>query len=72
MKKQSIKLRLTLCLYLLQDVQKYQNIEELEQFMLDHGEKIVDTLGSEVDRIEKGLKVSSAGVGVRSHRKRTL
>ena len=36
--------------------------------MLDHGEKIVDTLGSEVDRIEKGLKVSSAGVGGGSHR----
>ena len=32
--------------------------------MLDHGEKIVDTLGSEVDRIEKGLKVSSAGLEV--------
>ena len=30
--------------------------------MLDHGEKIVDTLGSEVDRIEKGLKVGSVGV----------
>ena len=39
--------------------------------MLDHGEKIVDTLGSEVDRIEKGLKVSSAGIRLGSHRKGT-
>ena len=31
--------------------------EELETFMLKHGENIVDTLGGEVDRIEKNLKV---------------
>lgn len=26
--------------------------------MLKHGENIIDTLGAEVDRLEKGLKVS--------------
>ena len=39
--------------------------------MLDHGEKIVDTLGSEVDRIEKGLKVSNVRVEGGSCRERT-
>lgn len=27
--------------------------EELETFMLKHGENIIDTLGAEVDRLEK-------------------
>lgn len=31
--------------------------EELEKFMLKHGENIIDTLGAEVDRLEKELKV---------------
>ena len=34
-----------------------RNIEDVETFMLKHGESIVDTLGSEVDRIEQNLKV---------------
>ncbi len=34
-----------------------RNIEDVEAFMLKHGESIVDTLGSEVDRIEQNLKV---------------
>ena len=33
--------------------------EELENFMLKHGENIIDTLGAEVDRLEKELKVLS-------------
>ena len=41
----------------LQEIQKFQSVEELESFFLRHGEKIVDTMGSEVDRIEKKLKV---------------
>lgn len=31
--------------------------EQLEAFMLKHGENIIDTLGAEVDRLEKELKV---------------
>lgn len=31
--------------------------EDLENFMLKHGENIIDTLGAEVDRLEKELKV---------------
>lgn len=33
------------------------NIEELEAFLLKHGENIVDMLGGEIDRIELKLKV---------------
>lgn len=39
-------------------MQTTKSIEEAEQFMLRHGENIVDTLGAEVDRIEKNLRVS--------------
>ena len=31
--------------------------EQVELFMLKHGEAIVDMLGAEVDRIEQNLKV---------------
>ena len=34
-----------------------QNIDELESFLLKHGENIVDMLGGEIDRIELKLKV---------------
>eukprot|EP00088_Acartia_fossae_P060332 TRINITY_DN7222_c0_g1_i1.p1 TRINITY_DN7222_c0_g1~~TRINITY_DN7222_c0_g1_i1.p1 ORF type:complete len:593 (-),score=99.69 TRINITY_DN7222_c0_g1_i1:239-2017(-) len=33
-----------------------KNEKEAEEFLLNHGENIVDCLGSEVDRIEKNLK----------------
>ncbi|GFN81708.1 Zinc transporter 9 [Plakobranchus ocellatus] len=33
-----------------------ETTEDLEKFMLNHGEKIIDALGAEVDRIEKSLK----------------
>lgn len=36
--------------------------EELENFMVKHGENIIDTLGAEVDRLEKGLKVFNVSV----------
>jgi len=35
-----------------------QNIDELETFLLKHGENIVDMLGGEIDRIELKLKVN--------------
>ncbi|CAG5124490.1 unnamed protein product, partial [Candidula unifasciata] len=41
---------------LLLEAQNLKTVEELEQFMLNHGEKIIDALGAEVDRIEKLLK----------------
>lgn len=33
-----------------------KTMEECEEFMLKHGENIVDLLGAEVDRIENELK----------------
>lgn len=41
-----------------QEIQQVKTLEELEAFMLKHGENIVDTLGAEVDRLEKDLKVN--------------
>lgn len=47
---------------LLKEVHDVQSPEELERFMLDHGEQIIDTLGQEVDRIERNIKKQSPEV----------
>ncbi|XP_028046272.1 zinc transporter 9 isoform X2 [Monomorium pharaonis] len=41
---------------MLEEVKNMQNIDELEAFLLKHGENIVDMLGGEIDRIELKLK----------------
>nr|XP_060511133.1 proton-coupled zinc antiporter SLC30A9, mitochondrial isoform X3 [Panthera onca] len=41
---------------MMQEIQEVKTPEELETFMLKHGENIIDTLGAEVDRLEKELK----------------
>lgn len=41
---------------MLEEVKSMKNIEELEAFLLKHGENIVDMLGGEIDRIELKLK----------------
>ncbi|KAK2587085.1 hypothetical protein KPH14_002856 [Odynerus spinipes] len=41
---------------MLEEVKSMQNIDELEAFLLKHGESIVDMLGGEIDRIELKLK----------------
>ncbi|XP_041705999.2 zinc transporter 9 isoform X2 [Coregonus clupeaformis] len=41
---------------ILHDIQQVKTTDELENFMLKHGENIIDTLGAEVDRLEKELK----------------
>ncbi|XP_072554089.1 proton-coupled zinc antiporter SLC30A9, mitochondrial [Paramormyrops kingsleyae] len=41
---------------ILSDIQQVKTPEDLENFMLKHGENIIDTLGAEVDRLEKELK----------------
>lgn len=43
---------------LFQEVKRIENIDQLEDFMLKHGEAIVDMLGGEIDRIEMKLRVS--------------
>lgn len=42
---------------LLEEIQKIQNTQDLELFMLKHGENIVDRVGAEIDRIERNLRV---------------
>lgn len=44
------------CLF--QEIKKLVTINELEGFMLKHGENIVDMMGGEIDRIELKLRVS--------------
>lgn len=41
----------------MQVVKSFQNTDELEQFLLNHGENIVDLMGGEIDRIEMKLRV---------------
>lgn len=43
---------------LLTEVQRFQSVDELEAYMLQHGESIVDMMGGEIDRIEMKLRVS--------------
>ena len=45
--------------FLLQDVQSFTTAAEMEKFLLDHGEQVIDVLGAEVDRIELEIKVRS-------------
>ena len=42
--------------YFLQEVQGFKTIEELDAFILKHGENVIDLLGAQVDRIERKLK----------------
>lgn len=39
-----------------------QNIDQFEEFMLKHGENIVDMMGGEIDRIEMKLRVMKIGI----------
>lgn len=41
---------------LLEDMQKMKTIDEVENFMLRHGENVIDLVGAEIDRIESQLK----------------
>ncbi|XP_073464612.1 proton-coupled zinc antiporter SLC30A9, mitochondrial isoform X2 [Aquarana catesbeiana] len=41
---------------MLQEIHQVKTPEDLEAFMLKHGENIIDMLGAEVDRLEKDLK----------------
>lgn len=41
---------------LLEELKKLENIDQLEEFMLKHGENIVDLMGGEIDRIEMKLR----------------
>nr|KAG5699666.1 hypothetical protein BaRGS_005114 [Batillaria attramentaria] len=47
---------------LLEEMKELQTVDDVEMFMLKHGERIIDSLGEEVDRIEKVLKVENFNV----------
>ena len=40
-----------------QEVHGFTTVAELEKFLLEHGEHVVDVLGLEVDRMERAIKV---------------
>lgn len=40
-------------------VKSFRTTDELENFLLDQGENIVDLMGGEIDRIEMNLRVST-------------
>lgn len=41
-----------------QEIKTFQTIDEMEAFLLKHGENIVDLMGGEIDRIEMKLRVN--------------
>lgn len=47
-------------IFFLQDMKKVVTIDDVEAFLLKHGENIVDMLGGEIDRIELKLRVSKS------------
>ena len=44
-----------------QEVQGFQSTAQVEQLLLEHGERVVDRLGTEIDRVE--IKIKVLGVG---------
>ena len=44
----------------LQEVSRLTTAADLELFLLNHGEQVIDALAVEVDRIERNVKVSSS------------
>ena len=45
-------------LFYTQKVMSKTTTEEIEDFLLTHGDEIIDMLGEHVDRLEKQIKVS--------------
>jgi zinc transporter 9 len=46
------------CLFKKKEIDHIQTTQDVEMFMLKHGENIVDRVGGEIDRIERNLRVS--------------
>lgn len=45
-------------------MKKIEAIDDVEAFLLKHGENIVDMLGGEIDRIELKLRVRTKTMGI--------
>lgn len=50
-----------------QEVKGFHSIDQLNEFMLGHGENIVDIMGDEIDRIEMNLSVSELFFYYKTH-----
>ena len=44
-----------------QEVQGFQSTAQVEQLLLEHGERVVDRLGTEIDRVEIKIKEGRGG-----------
>ena len=44
-----------------QEVQGFQSTAQVEQLLLEHGERVVDRLGTLIDRVEIKIKVPGVG-----------
>ena len=53
----------------MQEVQGFQSTAQVERLLLEHGERVVDRLGAEIDRVEIKIKVGMEGArgGAVSH-----
>ena len=51
----------------MQEVQGFQSTAQVEQLLLEHGERVVDRLGAEVDRVEIKIRCGRGRGGVVSH-----
>lgn len=49
-------------------MQSFNSVAEMEKFLLEHGEQVVDVLGAEVDRLELEIKVSGRLILKRNYR----
>lgn len=49
-------------MFVYQEVKSFHSMDQLNEFMLKHGENIVDIMGDEIDRIEMNLSVSKSGL----------
>ncbi|XP_064405221.1 proton-coupled zinc antiporter SLC30A9, mitochondrial-like isoform X2 [Halichondria panicea] len=47
---------------ILKEVQGFGTVADVEKFLLEHGEQVIDVLGSEVDRVESEIKKQSPEV----------
>ncbi len=54
-----MQIRTFFCTFYLisKEIDRIQTTQDVEAFMLKHGENIVDRVGGEIDRIERNLRV---------------
>ena len=48
----------------MQEVQGFQSTAQVEQLLLEHGERVVDRLGAEIDQVDIKIRWGWRGQGV--------